>query len=517
MGFTFPPGSDMAETSYHSSPKLTPTADDQPYAPISWLAVAAGVSALVFVIVFVALAIFSFTNKQPMIMPALLILPVVTFVLAFAAYSHVKNSEGTRTDTLFGMNLVRTAGAVALVGGAGYVAYLGALEFAVRKDAENVFLAWTEGLKNLPEGEGLEAALAKAVHQTLEPAAQQKVSATDVATIRAAYGEQYVQFSQCDLVRVCRRNPGAVTVKPQGLVNWEREQQKVKCTLNADLVSPEGVHTISVEMQADTAPSGARLWGMQNKPAYVIGRRLTPYGKRVEDLEISAALVAQRFLEPMGPQVASRIPDETDKDLLRRRAFVDFVANPFPPAQSTPTLPVLLRAALAGGTAAAPTLAPGYEAELTNRIFVPLLPAAGLGPDDRARLEKDMREKFLAIWSGHRFLRTGTLLRSSKEIFPILTADDKAIRVTMPFELVLPGSETAANTSRGRMTLECKDPAIVSDLAKLRAAANPATAQPGQMPEFPKDNVTWQLTRIESDLKPGPQPQMGMTGDAPPG
>lgn len=395
----------MAESSYQTSPQLTPTADDQPYAPISWLAVAAGVSALAFVVVFIALAVFSFTNKQPMIMPALLVLPVLTFILAFAAYCHVNNSEGTRTGKLFRVNLVRSSGAVALVGGAGYVAYLGALEFAVRKDAENVFLAWTEGLKNLPDGDGAEAALAKAVHQTLEPAAQQKVSATDVATIRAAYGEQYLQFAQSDFARICRRNPGAVTVKPQGLVNWERDQQKVKCTLNADLASPEGVHTISLEMLADIAPNGSRLWGMQNKPSYVIARRLTPYGKRIEELEVAAALVTQRFLEPLGPSLSSRFPDESDKDQLRRRAYGDFVVNAFPPPVSTAMLPMLYRAALAGGTAAVPSFALGYEKDVANRLFVPVLPAAGLGPDDRARIEKDMREKFLAIWTGHRFLR----------------------------------------------------------------------------------------------------------------
>lgn len=494
----------MADTSYQTSPKLTQTADAQPYAPISLFAVAAAVSALIFALIFVLLAVSSILKKQPLIMQELLFLPGLTLVLAFAAFCHIRNAEGTRTGKLFGVNLVTMSAGIALLVGAGYAAYLGAIEYAVRKDAENVFLEWTSNLKDLKPDEPNDAGIVRAVHRTLEPSAQQRVPATDVAGIRAAFGEQYMQLSQCDMVRICRRNPGKVEFRPLGLVEWVRKQQRVMCTLNAELISPEGVHTISLKMIAEIAPNGQRLWGLENKPAYVTRRSLTPYGKKIEELEIVGGLIAQRFIEPMGPQTHTRITNPDDLDAFHRRIFVDFMHNTYPPAKDLPLVGVAMRTAIGGGIASYEPLAIGYEQKLFNGIFHPLVPATGLTPDDKLKKETEAREKFKAVWNGNRFMRPGSMLRSSKDVFPILSVDEKAARCSVPVEFVLPGGETAANTARGRVIIETTDPSTIQELNSLRASADPKTATVAGYPEVPKSIIPWRVVRIESDMIPAP-------------
>ena len=497
----------MAETSYRSSPKLNQTTDEVAYTPISWLAVAAGVAALVFALVFILLSISSFLKKQPMIMPVLLALPLITLVLSFAAYCHVNNSEGTRTGKLFKLNLVGGSAAIGLLGGAGYIAYLGAMEFAVRKDAEIVFNEWTKHLVDISPNDPNDPGIIRALHRTLEPSSQQRVNPADVASIRNAFSEQYTQFSQSDLVRICRRHPGNVTIVPQGLVNWEREQQRARCTLNADITSPEGVHTISLEMIADIAPNGSRAWGLQNKPSYVVARRLTPYGKSVEDLENVASQLSQRFVESLGLQIVGRFADPTDQKNFRQRLYIDFIANPFPPAKPAFFLATLFRVALAGAPAAIEANSLGYEKSLVETVFAPIVIATGLAPDMRAKEERDMRTKFEAIWNGSRIARSGSLIKGSKDVFPILTHDDKSIRVSVPCEMLMPGSDQPTNATRARLTFECTDPKIVGDLMKLKNEAKPNDAKPSGALPLSTDSIPFRIVRIESDMKPGPQPQ----------
>lgn len=496
----------MAETSYQTSPKLTQTADGLPYAPISLFAVAAAVSALIFAIIFGLLAVSSILKKQPMIMQELLFLPALTLVLAFAAFCHLRNSEGTRSGKLFGINLVTFAAGTALLIGAGYAAYLGAIEFAVRKDAENVFLEWSSNLKNLNSADPYDPGVTKAVHRTIEPSAQQRIAATDTAGLRAAFGEMFTQFSQCDIVRICRRNPGQVEFKPLGLIEWVRNPQRVTCTLNAEIVSPEGVHTFSLKMIAEIAPNGQRIWALENKPSYVnvMTRRLTPYGKKIEDLEILGGLMAHRFIEPMGPQVLTRLTDPDDLEAFHARIFDDFMNQSFPTTRELKMVSVRMRVAIGGGLSAVDPKTMGYEKRLIGEIFQPLLPAVNLSADEKIKMETEARAKFDAVWRGNRILRPGTMLRNSKDVFPILSVDEKGARVSAPLELVLPGGESASNTARGRVILECTDAPSLEELKTLRASADPTRAVLAGQPEPPMGIITWRVVRIESDMKPAP-------------
>ncbi|MFO0938181.1 MAG: hypothetical protein U0798_16880 [Gemmataceae bacterium] len=505
----------MAESSYRSSPKLSQTTDEVVYTPISWLAIAAMVSSLVFVIVFVSLAALSIAKKQPMIMPILLVFPFITLVLTFAAYCHINNSEGTRTGKLFGLNLITISTAVGLLGGAGYISYLFAMEYAVRKDAEYVFTEWMKSLSDISPTDPNEPGVLTALHRTLDPANQQRVSATDYDTLRNAFSEPLVQFAQSDLVRICRRNPGKIKATPLGLVSWEREQQRIRCTLNAEITSPEGVHTISLEMIAEIAPNGSRIWGLQNKGSYVVARKLTPYGKAVEELETAASITGQRFIEPLGQLLQMRVPDPLDQEAVRMRLYHDFIAHSYPPAAAPKMIPAMQRVLLGGTAAAQDTSDLGYEKTLFKSVLTPIIHIAVASPEDRARLEADMRNKFEQIWRGSRFARSGMMIKTAKDIYPILTDFNKSIHITVPCEMLLPGSDAASNATRARLVFEVTDPKIVEKLAQMKSEADPSKAIPAGPVQTPSEIIPMRLIRIESDLKPGPQPQRGeATGGA---
>src|SRR5437879_3514558 len=121
----------MPESSPAPTPALASTADQTPYLPISWMAVAADTAAGLFLTALTALGIAAFWGKKPLIIPELLILPVIGGVLSFAARRMIRNSEGTRT----GERQANAAWWTCVVVGLGYAAYLFAIDYSIRREA----------------------------------------------------------------------------------------------------------------------------------------------------------------------------------------------------------------------------------------------------------------------------------------------------------------------------------------------------------------------------------------------
>ncbi len=141
------------------------TTDDTSYAPVSWVAAAAlGVSVL-FALLLTILAIFAFVAKKPLLEEPLLALPVVAIILCFAARRTIQNSEGTRTSVLFGIDLVKVAFWISLVLGLSYLAYLVAIAFVIRRDAESEAEKWMGWVNKSEEDD-----VRRAFHRTLPPA-----------------------------------------------------------------------------------------------------------------------------------------------------------------------------------------------------------------------------------------------------------------------------------------------------------------------------------------------------------
>src|SRR5437870_5677865 len=105
----------MAEPT--STPSLPSTADTTPYAPLSWMAVAAATVALGFLITIVVAGVVSFRSKKPLLMEEILLLPVTAIVFSFVARRVIRNSEGTR----IGEDLANAAWWTSLVLMLGYI------------------------------------------------------------------------------------------------------------------------------------------------------------------------------------------------------------------------------------------------------------------------------------------------------------------------------------------------------------------------------------------------------------
>src|SRR5262249_55429928 len=141
---------------------------------------------------------FAFANKKPLLMTELLVLPAVAIVLSFAARRLIKNSEGTRT----GENYAAIAWWEAVVGGLCYIAYLFAIDFAINRDAKGEMQKWMEYISK-SEGDDV----ANAFKRTVHPGARQNLNAGE---IRSRYRDEFLRFSNSDLLRIAQRNKGAL-------------------------------------------------------------------------------------------------------------------------------------------------------------------------------------------------------------------------------------------------------------------------------------------------------------------
>ena len=131
---------------------------------MSWVATVAAAASVLFLLVLGIFGYFSFVNKRPLIEIGLLAMPAVALALCFAARRIIRNSEGTRTDLLYGVNLVNTAWWLSLVLGLCYGAYLIAIDYAVHREAEGEMERWIKLVKS-----GGEEDIPRAFWLTIDP------------------------------------------------------------------------------------------------------------------------------------------------------------------------------------------------------------------------------------------------------------------------------------------------------------------------------------------------------------
>lgn len=503
----------MADT---SAPSLAVPRDSQPYAPVSWAAVGAICSAIVFVLLLLFYGLQSVLKNQPLLYDMFIGLPILTLVLAFVAWMHVRNSEGTRT----GMRLAVIAFWVGLVGILAYGSYLFAISLAVRTDAEKQFVDWVKNLGDLDPGNPADPNLYRAFHKTINAGLRKSVSPADVPAMDRRFSSEMAGFRQTDLLGICFRNRGQCKFTPQGLVQWTQtpktpqDDAKIDCVLACSLECPEGVYELNVPMLARTDEAGLREWQiLPFSTGLVKSARLTDYGRRVYELKSDANQAASRFLFYV------------QNPAFQDRAYYFFAKKPFnvsvedtylkagrlPPAGTT---------AVVGGTAILEKEVLGYETDLVTRWFTPTLGAdAPKAPEDRKKKEEEMRKQFGSIWNSGRIRVSGVLVKDNPEKDSVLLVGNDRIELHHPIELALPGGESSANTARGRLILVCDNPDVLAQVNRERQSANPAdatdvtTPRPNWTPLF----SAWKIVRIESDLVPMPQAPAGRPDGMPPG
>jgi hypothetical protein len=478
-------------------PALTSTADPTPYVPVSWMAVAALSVSGLFLLLLVAFGLDAFTNKKPLLMDWLLVLPILALILSFAARRVIRNSEGTRT----GENLAVTAWWMALVLGLGYIAYLFAIDYSVRNDAKGEVQRWETLLR--------EDKIAPAFYRTLPPGRRQGMRADDRYRFQSEFRDQFVMFETCDLVRLVQRNKDACEFA-HGSVKWSYKPGVIECLYTGTVRCPEGTFPVNVSLRGSegvTGPEGGgggRQWAILPPSSGFIdhqGATRTPYGWLVQVLELNGAAFGKEFVGNLagGPSVQPYL----------YQGFIRPGGDRFAWGAIASTTPA--RVGGAGGLAAAVPYGNGFTQYVETQFF--RQPGGGNPTDEK-------RAAFLKSWYAVGLAPAGARLKdpsgtvADKE--SVIAITDAAVEVRVPVEIPILGTGKM-EAARGRLVVVCTDPALLAELKQLKGTADPAAGTSYFPEDLRRRTFPWRVVRVESDMVPlSPGPPGGGMGMEPP-
>jgi len=474
------------ESPASAGPALGSTADSAPYVPVSWLAVAAAGSAGLLGLLLLVLGFVHFRAKRPLLEEQLLIFAILAIVLSFAARRVIRNSEGTRTGTLFGIDLPNAAWWGGLVLGLGYVSYLMAIEFSIQRDARNEAQTWSENvLKGDDEG------LNRAFHRTQDPSQRRNVPATNGELLEARWGKEYTAFRQCDLRRLIARNPKDTTLQIGGLREWRYLPTGVECVYTGTITCPEGTFPLLFPMrgtESSGSDTGGRQWQLIHGPNGFIDKeraKLTPYGWFIAHIGISGANLTRELMMSTGTREgrATVYPNYVSNDPETEKFFRPLTVGG---AQ--------LRASIVGATAAyAFTPGPKFLDFTAERLFT--LPGGAKADDTRMTA-------FKQAWATTGIVRAGDRIRESTDVNDQVVISDAGIFYRMPVEIPMPSTRGEIVAARAGLVFECVEPGLMDELKNLKASADPASGTDAPPASIQNRRLAFKLLRIESDLKP---------------
>ena len=315
------------------TPVLPSTADATPYVPISWMAVSAALVTAFYVILLIVLGIKSIGGKSPLLIWQLFLMPIIGVVLSFAARRTIRNAEGTRT----GENLANLAWWGAVVGGLGYGAYYLAIEFAIRRDAADEVNRWVKNIIQDDPANPAHPGLSLAFNETLEP--DRRRAGSDASQLEAEFREQFIAFTQCDLVRLVQRNPGECRYEDGGVKEWVNRQYGIDCQYSGAVKCREGVFPLLIPVKGIesgiVSQTPGRKWLVSIPPNGLFvpeGSTRTPYGWLVELLEQSGTQFGKDFFAVIGtggPSANSMIiHDALGKNTVAYQIAYHFTCGP---------------------------------------------------------------------------------------------------------------------------------------------------------------------------------------------
>lgn len=455
------------------------------YVPVSGTAVASLAVGVVFVVGIVVVAGFAFVRKQPFIATEVLIFPALGVLLAFTARRQIAAAEGAKV----GEWSANAGWWLSVVGGLGYVAYLGGMEFAIRNDAEREFRAWADAVVAIDPANPADPNVYEACYRMQPPGLRATTNRRDAAAMEAKFRDGLVGLRQLDVVRVAGRNRGAVTFVPGGMKEWQQTPNRVTCTLAGKMLTPEGEFDLVVPMEA-SVEQGKREWQVKaTANGFVQSQALTRYGWLVYHVEQTGKAFAQEL------QTALTTPGQ------QLVAYDAFVRPDGSPARTKWLIEDPARLALTGAATRLYPRPVGYPGVLDTLFTLP----GGVVPS------QPDRDRFRYCWDNMRITRAGASLRDSPDANPVLRVAADAVEFWVPIELVLPGGVGPSGSARGRIVLRCADEALAAEFAKARAeGGRPVGIPPSDVMSRP---VPWRVVRIESDLKPIPVAPKGKPQD----
>jgi hypothetical protein len=446
----------------------------------------------------IALVIDAFIQKKPLLQDWMLAFPVLAILLCFAARRTIQNSEGTRTSVLYGIDLVKVAFWISLILGLCYAAYLIAVAFAIRRDARTEVEKWMEYVNKSEEED-----VTKAFLRTVPPGARQDPD------IKRARRDEFLMFRNSDLLRISQRNKGELKYE-QDSVAWAYKPGMTEALVTGTVTCPEGKFPISVSLKglegvSSAEGGGGRQW-MIERPrvgGFIDESRTTrtPYGWLVLALEETGTRIGKIYVD-------RTLRGGPGSHVYTYHAFIAEKGNP--QGWDEVARDPFWQLGFAAPTAI--TFPNDYKDYTEKHLFK----LRGLDPkndEDKKRAEV-FKQGFKNSWERVGIRPAGEKLKGpdgsviDKE--SLVTITDTAVEIRVPIEIPLLGG-AKAETARGHIVVESKDPALLAELKDLKSKAKPEDGISTPPEDLLQRQIQMRVVRIESDMIPiavaQPQPK----------
>jgi hypothetical protein len=429
------------------------------YKPISGVAIAAMVVAGLSGLLMLVIGLFVVFARKPFLVPLLLLLPLAGVGLAVAARWHIENSEGTRT----GERLTGLAWWVSVLSAAGYAAYLGANELAVRQQsttfARNFFNELKQGQYD------------KAFLMTIGPAQRQGIDPVKNPTgLEVRFGGPegpLTNFRYSELIRLFKRAGDRVSVADTGVRSPSYEGGGYRMIINFELKTPEGIFDIPlVLIGSEGKEFVGRQWSVLPESVMnIANRKFTRAGRLAVDVANDARTAINDWLK-----------------LHAERKFTELYAMTLPAGQRPKP-----GADIAGSQ---------MDEFLEGRTLIRL-------PDGTYPASKSFELRSIIKNGTIRFPMS--LLKPGLAGLPDLVISNDSIIASLPVELAPP----LGFTFLGRMYLRLGNPEAEKIIREEYAKnwPNPIIStdlQQSLLGELPPRD--WQVLYIETTLQPPPPP-----------
>ena len=461
-------------------PVPLPSIDSPPseldYRPLSGVAVAAIAVAGLYAIILIITAVSAIVSKRPALNTTLLYIPIVGIILAIAARTHIRRSEGTR----LGMQLANAAWWISVTGGIGFGAYYAASYVALRQQSERAAGEWFDLLKKKE--------IDRAFFMTLPPQFRQNINPANPGELESRFGgNQLPGFRNSELARYFFRNGSDVTVESLGISNLEQIDNGYRVDLTYAVRSPEGLNEINLILTGmEGANFNGREWQVGIGEGGLLVKGLTEFGWLSLELQREAQQIAFDWLAVM------QSPHAEDAVLLA-----------LPDSDRPLYLSYLLAKRLGGPMPAAMLLGQFQGGRVEGNTF-DLLSKRGFFVLDKAIPETvEKRDQFRQVWALGTFVPAAPMRYLNTETSPLLSVSRERVEYMIPLEIRLPGTPIAF--ARGRLVLGAESPEFVAALYEAKERA----IQGAPVSDVPIGNSLstlparhWRVLRLESNLEP---------------
>jgi hypothetical protein len=281
-----------------SLPRTEAIQSEEIYRPVSGLAIAAFVLAVVFGAVVASIGAAGLVGRTPVLLSGWLFLfPAGSVALSILAQRQIRRSEGTRA----GMRLAVWGMWLSVIFGLGYGAHSVATYFTIRHQVEDFLLNPEKGfVAKLKRPDGVNAAFLL----TQPPDARGNVSDQDTRAMELKFKHNLVQFRTSRLARVVHQDyaalGGEAQVHIQSVSSLRYEQEGFALEVMVTAVTPERTAGFSLTLRSkESAGIGIDKWYIDLTRIRDAQEELTPVGQALDDLRKRSHMFAAKWLRKL--------------------------------------------------------------------------------------------------------------------------------------------------------------------------------------------------------------------------